>query len=745
MPSSPPSGQPIPPGGSSQGSPSSGTREPARRPAARSMAESATPNALTLFKAFRRRWILATFLGLVVGVLAGCGLFFFMPPPKHTVRTMIYIPKGPFLPGTVDGGVSLEDHQRTQLAMLRSRLVLNSALRDPNVVQLKEVNAKPDPLLWMEKEIQADFSIAPEILRISLTDQTTDEITVLVDGLREAYLREVVERERSLRRERLSTLGTLREKYEGQLRAGREAQKEVESKLGTKDASVRARIHAFLEQQLGMLERELLQTQSGLRKSRTELTVLEAQEKQFNNLAIPEATIQDTLNKDPAIQKLRTEAKGVKQLIQQTLERSARGENEPTVIKYRNSLSKVEKEIADEERRLRPDLVRHLRDQARADLAARLSIERGRISSLEETEKILEPEVKRLRDRVIEVANQGIKQDSFLEDMGHLNDMTRRILREEEGLKVELDAPSRVRVLEKATVIRADSSSKKAMMTGVAGLAGFAITVLGISWLEWRTRRVDHSDEVVSELGLRLVGTLPDTNLSRRRSKSAAGESTPGEHLMAESVDSCRTLLLHLARQDSLRVVMVTSAVSGEAKTALSCHLGVSVARAGQKTLLIDGDLRNPSVHRVFHVEEGPGLSEVLRGEVQLSSVTRSTAVPGLSLLPAGIWDDKAARALAQGCLGEILEPLRSQYDFILIDTSPVLPVADALLIGGHADGAIMSILRHVSRVPTVFAAARRIEAQSVRVVGAVMSGVRADVHSTYYPYRKKTVPGTSQ
>ena len=103
------------------------------------------------------------------------------------------------------------------------------------------------------------------------------------------------------------------------------------------------------------------------------------------------------------------------------------------------------------------------------------------------------------------------------------------------------------------------------------------------------------------------------------RSHRHAEKDRYWQNLMLESIDATRTMLIHAARTGSHRVVMITSAVGGEGKTSLASHLATSLARSGLRTLLIDADLRSPSIHRLFDLPLGPGLSEVLRGEVDLA------------------------------------------------------------------------------------------------------------------------------
>src|SRR5205823_7789267 len=200
-----------------------------------------------------------------------------------------------------------------------------------------------------------------------------------------------------------------------------------------------------------------------------------------------------------------------------------------------------------------------------------------------------------------------------------------------------------------------------------------------------------------------------------------------------------RVMLLRAARSESMRVVMVTSAHSGEGKTSLSTHLAASLAQTGLRTLLIDGDLRNPIAHQVFGLDPAPGFCELLRDEARAEDVIRPTAVDRLWMIPAGRWTSRASRALAQdGVARRILAGFREEFDFVIIDSSPVLPVVDPLLIGQLADGTILSVLRDVSRMPNVYAAHQRLTAGGVRVLGAVVNGVRGEAYGAAYPYRQR-------
>jgi capsular exopolysaccharide synthesis family protein len=192
-----------------------------------------------------------------------------------------------------------------------------------------------------------------------------------------------------------------------------------------------------------------------------------------------------------------------------------------------------------------------------------------------------------------------------------------------------------------------------------------------------------------------------------------------------------------MAQQESHKVVMVTSAVCGEGKTLLSCHLAASLARAGYRTLLVDCDLRRPSVHKVLGISACPGFSDVLRGEMDVSAAVQEGPLENLWVMPAGYAEFAAFQALAQHRSKDIFKVLKEQYDFVVVDSAPVLAVADSLLIGQCVDSVVFSVLRDVSRLPTVYHAYERLATLKVHILGAVVNGTEADYYRARYAYRE--------
>jgi succinoglycan biosynthesis transport protein ExoP len=270
-----------------------------------------------------------------------------------------------------------------------------------------------------------------------------------------------------------------------------------------------------------------------------------------------------------------------------------------------------------------------------------------------------------------------------------------------------------------------------------AALGAFGLALAGLCFAETLGRRVYASDDVSQGLGLPVVGTLPALPARARRKAAPAGvpSALDARCGLTEAVDALRTVLLHAPKADGARVILVSSASTGEGKTTLASHLAASLARAWRKTLLIDGDLRSPGQHARFDVPAGPGLSEALRGEVEMDDVVQPTAVSRLWLLPAGRADGHALQALAQDTLAELFDHLKEQYDFIVLDTSPVLPVPDAMLLARHADVVLLAVLKNVSRAPAVHHARERLESLGIRVFGAVVIGEKTETYGRPVPY----------
>jgi len=261
------------------------------------------------------------------------------------------------------------------------------------------------------------------------------------------------------------------------------------------------------------------------------------------------------------------------------------------------------------------------------------------------------------------------------------------------------------------------------------GAVGVLVVGLGsiVGW-EVMGRRVTHADEVVSVIGVRLLGTLPPSY-----PRASELQSIAHSRAVVEAVDSARTMLLHGSGESRspLKTILVASAVAREGKTTLSGHLAISLARAGYRTLLVDGDLQAPSAHRLYNLPTSPGLCEILRGECGSADAVQLSPIPGLSILTAGSWSLTARQGLVGQGWRRIRDELEARFDFIVVDTAPLLLVSDTLLFARESDCVVLSILLDVSQVVHMRETVEKLRAIGANVSGAIVNGVW---HKAYLP-----------
>src|SRR5262249_31617841 len=187
------------------------------------------------------------------------------------------------------------------------------------------------------------------------------------------------------------------------------------------------------------------------------------------------------------------------------------------------------------------------------------------------------------------------------------------------------------------------------------------------------------------------------------------------------------------------RCVLVTSAVGGGGKTTLSPQLAAPCGNAGISTLLIDADLRRAALCPLLDVPEGPGLSDALQQETNVDELVIPVQGGTFHLLGAGTPVQDASRVLQGRNFAMLIAQLRRRYEIIIIDSPPVLPIPDALVIGRWTDGALLAARFEVSRSPLVGRARRQLDQAGIPVLGTVINGMRSsDSYYGRYTYSRQ-------
>jgi capsular exopolysaccharide synthesis family protein len=692
------------------------------------------PDMPALLRALKRRWFLALFLGTLLAAGAGVAAWYLLPV-RYTASSQLRIAMTPpWLvvrnADTADGRGEFLTYLRTQAAWIKNYYVLGAALQRDEVKNLRLVREQPEPLTWLVEELKVDFQEGSEILTVSFIGNDPEEPVTLVKAVTQSYLDKIVNMEREQRRTRLKELNDIYGGTVEKLRKQRSSMRKLADTLGTSDSQALTQKQMNLLTYFGEKQRQLGQVETDLMKAQARLDAYKAREKTVGELAVTEEMLTEALQADLTGKELVGRILKLKDLIAE-YRNSAVQQDEPSLLRAQRQLAEAEKGLEGRKAQLRPELQERLRQRVRADSDAGLAQFETEVAALTEQDKRLRAEVDTLSKEAGKIGTSSTELEMLRAEIQREDKVATRVGDEVDVLQIELRSQPRVTLSQEAAIQKKDI---KRQLLGVI-LAPVVVLVgvcLLIGWWEFRLRRIQSSEEVIRGLGMRVVGAVPAVSRRVRsgspsRSLAPGKEGRAGGSSLLESIDGIRTVLLRDAMAQETRVVMVTSAVKGEGKTTLASHLAGSLARSGRRTLLIDCDFRHPAVHQLFEVPLRPGFSEAVLGETPVTEVTRPTAVSGLSVIAAGQWDREVMQIMTREEVAEIFEKLKQEYDFIVMDSHPVLAAADALVIGQHADAVLLSLLRDVSQMHRVFAACQRLATLGIRILGAVVNGTRPD------------------
>lgn len=347
---------------------------------------------------------------------------------------------------------------------------------------------------------------------------------------------------------------------------------------------------------------------------------------------------------------------------------------------------------------------------------------------------------------IVEVAvtDPSARRSAELADavIDSLADVVERIAPEDDNGRSTV----RVTTVAPAEVPTEPASPNVPLILAAAAIAGLLVGG-GLAWLREATdTRVRDADVITALTDLPVIGTVPTWSTGDGQVVVASQPHSPP----AESFRQLRTNLQFLripeehagAARDGAHVVAMTSSLSGEGKSTISANLAQALAETGARVLLLDADLRRPTVADVLGIEGGVGLTTVLVDQADFTDVVQEWGTAGLHVLPSGPVPPNPAELLGSPAMRRLVASLRSAYDYVVVDTAPVLPVADASVLSRLVDG--MVLVAHADRVRRrqLLQSKTDLTQVSARILGVVLNGIRRDEET--YSYRGATRPGSA-
>jgi capsular exopolysaccharide synthesis family protein len=276
-----------------------------------------------------------------------------------------------------------------------------------------------------------------------------------------------------------------------------------------------------------------------------------------------------------------------------------------------------------------------------------------------------------------------------------------------------------------------------ALVIGLALGVAFAYTV------EYLDDTVKIPDDLTRRLKLPLLGLVPAVDGGK-----VPVLTNPVPHDFGEAFRSLRTSLVFTSGTDGKRMIAVTSTQPLEGKTTTACNLAVALALGGSRVMLIDADMRRPGLHRTMGLQNEVGLSHVLTGQARVREAVQRTSEPNLYVMTAGRTPPNPSELLSSSRMQTLIANLQAgPFDWVIIDTPPVLAVTDAVIIAPYVSGLVFVVGAEMTRRTHVERAIETIQSGKPNIIGAVLNRVDLNrnkyYYSRYYGYHYKSYYGS--
>jgi succinoglycan biosynthesis transport protein ExoP len=719
-----------------------------------------------------RHWWHILGLWIILSAAAAVLIFKFMVPTYEAVSRIRVEPINLTLFKEMDGSLasdarSYEPYLQTQITLMKSDQVLNRAISDPSVSNQEFIKRSLDAKTDLREKMDVEIEPNTYMIRVGLESKNPTEAANIVNAVVTSYLDENLRYSQGQNTKLKGSLDTelkslgeeIKKKKEELKRLNEEGRVQVykpplnlnPSKNDDEGASG-AGFATVGQQQVDTMINRMVQIDMELLTLRAELkTRLEAQKglRDANLQAQEEANedleerVKQAFYDDPEVKAFISNRQNVADELER-LKGLARKSGDRAVSALKVELAKLDKEWKE----LWDGKSEEIRNKLKMTTDGRPTIE---------TVAELQRKIQMLQDQKVGLGkmydNQKAEQkttnnDAFqftyaqqeLNQLIAREELVRRNLTQVEFLSRH--EQYRITLLDKAEVPKVPSNNKRFKYI-LAAPAGALFLTLGLFLLlEIKSGRIADPDILSTRVRSEVYG-LPALPKSRQLSKRDESAFDDQIEQFIQRLDHLRFAVCSTsAHSGQGRCVLITSAIGSEGKTTLAAYLAIRCGNAGLRVLLIDADLRRSSLCKMLNEPEGPGLSDLLKDDFAIDDVLVPVQGDTFKLLRAGTPMRDTSAMLQGHRFGMLIAQFRQHYDLIIIDSPPVLPVPDALMLGQWTDGAVLAARYDKSRFPQVERARRQLDSAGIAVLGTVINGMRgSDSYYGKYTYSRRRSP----
>ncbi len=672
---------------------------PEREPVDAANYASEGPGAFHLvLVAWRHKSLIA--LGAVVGVVLGA-IFYAQKPPVYQSSAQLIVTKKQASPlaGTSDDRASVyEDYLANHQVLLKSPLIVKKAVEKNQLQELPSLRGRSNPTAAVRASLNVlrdtKEATTNNVLTLTYSAGTSEDCETVLAAIISTYTTYLKDEYRNLSEDTLLQV----------LHATEKLRKDLDDKKAAFVEFKKKSPLVYWRGPEGMSPQEdwLVQVQAkrlGLMVQRTELRG------RLDNI-------------EKAVREGRGREALLAQLSSNPVSKTGQGNTEPRLHEQLLDLMIKEQMLLADYGPDHPD-VKNLRTRIKQtrDFFGRNADEKeDKLGALDPVKLHMQALQQDLRDVELSLDALGkmsATEEKQVEEASKFKFADREfredITRMEKQLDPYLARLSEIRVIQGVGGFRAEVIAPPIPGTRIGAgavqiiLLGMVIGLVGGFGLAYVADLTDRSfrspDEIRRRLGVPVVGHVPLLIPSGEEADDTGVDlhvvafHRP-KSMQAEAFRAVRTALYFSTHGELHKVIQITSANAGDGKSTTAANLAVSIAQSGQRVLLIDADFRKPRQHRIFGFSSSEaGLVSVMAGEAVLKDVIRQTPVPGLSILPCGPRPSNPAELLTAMRFKELVDSVRGEYDFVLIDTPPLLAVSDPSVVAPRVDG-IYLVLR---------------------------------------------------
>ena len=672
---------------------------------------------------FQWGWI-ALPMGMIFGVLTAATLFNVTPLSFEANSVLRVRNQTPYIAFPQRSAVR-DPFVSTQLGLLRTRQVLEPALEKLKA-DFQELPGGADQLGWIKRNLKT--RVNAELVHLTLADENPELARAAIDAILNSYLNVSASRESEADDRVVQLLLREKEIRENSLNEAKE-----KIRLEVKGAGTMLDGGAVTENlaqgSFNAMERKLINTEVDLQVLKAKLTSEQNRIASGEAETIAEQELVRSIQSNPEIAAIKEVLSRQTENLQSLLETVRNPDKSTMVTKARRRVQELTDDLESKTTKLVSEARTGYLEVAKAADRSRLSDLDGQVAA---TQTVRDQLFESLQKQRAKFSNEVIDVEFARADLQRQEEIYNKISSRIVALQTERAAPDRVEVVDwpKLPTEPEPRSWKKLLVAAIAGLLfPFALCC----FYERITGRIGTAQDVATQSGLEVIG---ETALLPRNV-----EKTPynSERLrpFQDSVSCVASILQISNKRDQCSVVSTLSSISGEGKTCFSIQLAISLAQSSKApVLLVETDFRAPDFDRLFRLEKAPGLADVVVNEQPVESVIQKDVVPDVSgrldVISVGASPHRILPFNTKA-LEPIIERLRKlDYEFIVIDTSPLLSTNESLSVATISDINLLCAMKGRSRNHQIRSSIDRLAQIGVSPDGIVLNGVD---HISYYSY----------